>query len=279
MAIRRRLSSPRTTLALEPVRRTALLSRLAFLLYGLLLAAALVVVLKPHWIDTDAGSRFGWGSVRAPRTWRVANDINAAIHNAAPGDTVLVAPGTYNEQIRLRSGINVVSEKPRQAVIRANGVAVSGEDVRSMRLEGFRIQPDETVYLQTGIQLFDCAVEVVDNEITGTVTAGMQLEGSNGTVLRANTVEARSRAALVIGGDGAGPRVTGNALSAEGHPAIVVTGQAQPVLVANVIRASEPVFLPPNMPPQELIRRNFVLPLHAPKEKTPAVRNAPSRVR
>lgn len=278
-AIRRRLSSPRTTLALDPVRSNPFLSRAAFLVYGLLLAFGLVFGLKPHWRDTQAGQQFGWGPIRSPHTWRVTNDINAAIQNAAPGDTVLVAPGTYDEQIRLRSSIDVISEKPRQAIIRANGVAVSGEDVRSARFEGFRIQPDETAYLQIGIQLFESAVEVVDNEVTGTVTAGIQLEGSNDSVLRANTVEARSRAALVIGGEGAGPRIVGNDLAADGHPAIVVTGQAQPVLVGNAIRASEAMFLPPNTSPQELIRRNFVLPLHTPKEKTPPVRNAPPRVR
>jgi hypothetical protein len=179
----------------------------------------------------------------------------------------------------LRSGISVISEKPRQAVIRANGVAVSGEEVRYGRFEGFRIQPDETSYLQIGIQLFESAVEIVDNEITGTVTAGIQLEGSNDSVIRANTIEARSRAALVIGGEGTGPRVVGNFFTAEGHPAVVVTGQAEPVLVANTIRANEPVFLPPNHSPGELIRRNFVFPINTPKEKPPAVRNAPPRVR
>jgi serine/threonine protein phosphatase PrpC len=279
LAIRRRQSSPRTTLALDPVRSNPLLSRPAFLAWGFLAALLLLLVLKPHWRDTQAGQQFGWGAVREPRTWRVTNDINAAIHNAAPGDTVVVAPGTYNEQIRLRSRIIVVSEKPRMAVIRANGVAVTGEDVRSARFEGFRIQPDETVYLQIGIQLFESAVEVTDNEITGTVTAGIQLEGSNDSVLRSNTVVARSRAALVIGGEGPGPRVVGNEFVAEGHPAVVVTGQAQPFLVSNTIRASEAVFLPPNMSSQELILRNFVLPLHPPKERTPAPRNAPSRVR
>jgi hypothetical protein len=132
------------------------------------------------------------------------------------------------------------------------------------------------MYLQVGIQLFECAVEIVDNEISGTVTAGIELQAAGGSVVRANKVEARSRAAIVIGGDGTGPRISGNLLSAEGHPAVVVTGQARPTLVGNTIRASEPLFLPPGFSPEELLRRNLVVPVG--KEKPPA-RNASARVR
>ena len=278
--VRRRLSSPRTTIPLQPIRPNPFTSRWAFLLYALLFALALFYITKPHWSMTQTGPRFAWGVVREPIVWRVTNEIGAAVENAEPGDTILVAPGTYNEQIRLRDGINLISERPRQAIIRANGIAISGEDLRSGRVEGFKIEPDEAVYLQVGIQLFDSAVAVVDNEITGTVTAGIELQGSNGSVLRANSVEARSRAALVIGGEGTGPRVVGNVLAAEGHPAVVVTGQANPELVGNIIRAAEPVFLPPNTSPQEFLRRNYVVQPPRPSgAKPPPTRNAPARIR
>jgi serine/threonine protein phosphatase PrpC len=274
--VRRRRSSPRTSLPLDPIRPALFASRPALLLYGLLLAVPLVFWLKPHWLDTQAGQQFGWGAVRQSRTWRIANDISAAIENAVPGDTVVVAPGTYNESVRLRSGINLISERPGEAIIRSNAIAIAGEDVRDVRVEGFRIQPDDNLYLQVGIQLLESSVEIVDNEISGTVTAGVELQGASGTVLRANTVQARSRAAIVISGEGVGPRITGNMLSAEGHPAIVVAGQATPVLVSNTIRAAEPLFLPPGQNPEEVLRRNLVVPVR--KERPPA-RNASSRVR
>lgn len=277
--VRRRLSSPRTNLPLEPIRPALFLSRPAFLLYGLLLAIPLVFWTKPHWLDAQAGQQFGWGAVRQPRIWRVSNDISAAVENARPGDTVLVAPGTYNEQIRLRNGIRLVSEKPGQAILRSNAIAVSGEDVKSGRIEGFKIEPDENMYLQVGIQLFESAVEIVDNEISGTVTAGIELQAAAGTVVRANTVQARSRAAIVVGGEGNGPRIVGNFFSAEGHPAVVVTGQARPVLTGNTIRAAEPLFLPPGTPADELLRRNIVLPLAPVGKDKPPARNAPPRVR
>lgn len=274
--VRRRLSSPRTSLPLEPVRRPLFFSPPAFLLYGLLIPCAAVLWLKPHWLDTSSGQKLGWGVVREPRVWRVSNDISAAVANARPGDTVLVAPGTYNEQIRLYEGVRLVSERPREAILRSNSVAISAEDIKSGRIEGFRIEPDDNMYLQVGIQLSGSAVEIVDNEISGTVTAGIELRGAAGTVVRANSVSARSRAAIVMDGDGPGPRIVGNLFSAQDNAAVVIAGQAWPDLMGNTIRAAEALFLPPGRSPEELLRRNVVVPVG--KEKPPA-RNAPSRVR
>jgi len=42
---------------------------------GLLIAALLVAVTRPHWRDTGAGAVFGLGVVPEPRTWRVQADI------------------------------------------------------------------------------------------------------------------------------------------------------------------------------------------------------------
>lgn len=275
--VRRRLSSPRTSLPLEPIRPAIFASRPAFLLYGLLLAIPLLFWLKPHWLDTQAGEQFGLGAVRQPRVWRISNDIAAAVEEARPGDTVLVAPGTYNENIRMRDGIRLISERPGEAIVRSNAIAISGEEIKSGRIEGFRIQPDDNMYLQVGIQLFESSVEIVDNEISGTVTAGIELQGATGTLVRANIIHARSRAAIVIGGEGSGPRIVGNLLTADGHPAVVVSGQARPVMIGNTIKAGEPLFLPPGSSGEELLRRNVIVP--AGKEKPPPSRNAPPRVR
>jgi hypothetical protein len=134
------------------------------------------------------------------------------------------------------------------------------------------------MYLQIGIQVSGSRIEIVDNEISGTVTAGINLQNSPAAVLRANTITARSRSAVSIGGDGAGPRLAGNYLISDGHPAVVVTGSARPVLSGNAIRAEEPIFLPPGASAAELLTANVVLPPEG-KEKRPAPRNAPARIR
>lgn len=285
--VRRRNSSPRTTVPLVLPRSNPLLSRWAFLVYGVLTTVLAAAVLKPHWIADPVGQTiFGLGAVRAPRTWRVANDINSAINAALPGDTVLVAPGTYNEQLRLRDGVNVVSEKPMQAILRSTGVAVSGEDIKAGRLEGFRIQPDDSLSLLTGIQLTNCAAEIVDNYISGTVTAGVDLTNSPGTVIRANRILPKSHTAIMVGGEGSGPRIVGNELSAEGQAAVVVNGTARPVVTGNVIRATEILFPSAQSDLNELQRENVVLSSQNPPSDTRPIsgspagkKNAPPRVR
>ncbi|MEJ7607015.1 MAG: protein phosphatase 2C domain-containing protein [Bryobacteraceae bacterium] len=77
-------------------------------LLAVLLTLGAVYLLKPYWKDTENGMQFGYGPVREPRTYRVASDIGGALLRAQPGDTVLVAPGTYSEQMRLRSGIRLI---------------------------------------------------------------------------------------------------------------------------------------------------------------------------
>lgn len=69
-------------------------------------------------------------SPAAARVFRVSNNgscpnadyptIQAAVTAAGPGDTVMVCPGTYTEQVRIpagKDGLTLASEKPLQAVI------------------------------------------------------------------------------------------------------------------------------------------------------------------
>ena len=51
-----------------------------------------------------------FGVVREPQIWRINSDIGAALQNASSGDTVIVAPGQYHEQIVLKEGVNLISE-------------------------------------------------------------------------------------------------------------------------------------------------------------------------
>jgi PPM family protein phosphatase len=268
--VRRRNSSRRTTIPIDAPHSNPILSRWAFLVYGFLLALVAVWAVRPHWILDGTAVIFGFGNIHKPRVWRVANDINSAIQAASPGDTILVAPGTYNEQLRLRDGIQVISERPREAVIRSNGSAISGEDMKSGRLEGFRIQPDDSQTLQIAIQLTNSSIDIVDNAISGTVTAGIELTNSGGTTVRANRIQANTRAAIVLDGEGNGPRIVGNDLTSEAHPAVVITGNARPVLTGNVIHAPESVFGPPQMDTKELERENTVVKPQTAKPQTPS---------
>jgi hypothetical protein len=92
----------------------------------------------------------------AAKTIRVPQDhttIQAAIHAAVAGDTVLVAPGTYRERVRLKDGVTLKSEgddssgeiglkRAEATIIDGNGKAGDGPGVlmaEDATLDGFTI--------------------------------------------------------------------------------------------------------------------------------------------
>ena len=70
--------------------------------------------------------------------------IAAALADALPGDTVDVLIGEYREQLTLKSGVNLRSPVPREAILRAPplgaGPSIYGEGVKNVRISGFLIQ-------------------------------------------------------------------------------------------------------------------------------------------
>jgi hypothetical protein len=76
--------------------------------------------------------------------------IQAAVNAAGPGDTVLVCPGAYTEQVKVQThqkdGLNLVSQKPWQAVIQSPPVQtfpkaiVLIEEANRVTLFGFTVK-------------------------------------------------------------------------------------------------------------------------------------------
>lgn len=79
------------------------------------------------------------GTATAPYT-----TINAAIQAASPGDTIIVAPGLYRENVIMRSGISVVSQFVGRAIIDGQaGMDGGNPSIRaadSCLIEGFTIR-------------------------------------------------------------------------------------------------------------------------------------------
>ena len=245
---------------------------------GLLIATLLVAVAKPHWRDTGKGIVFGLGAVAEPRTLRVHADIGDTLAQARPGDTILVAPGTYPEQLRLRDGISLVSERPREAVLQTSGIAVIADAVRGARIDGFRIISDEGQPLTVGVQVNDAEVAVVDMEISGAQTAGIEVLGNSSGVFRANQIADNPGTGVIIR-DTAKPRFVHNSITGNGRgpgtprPGIEVAGPAQPVLSGNVIarNAAEPIWAP-QLNLESLTRQNFVIPAAPSRPQAPRAR-------
>jgi PPM family protein phosphatase len=256
-----------------PVPRRVYGTPILSLVFGLLVAALLVVVLKPHWRDTGTQTVFGLGAIREPRTWRVQGDLGSALLQARAGDTIMVGPGTYPEQLRLRDGISIVSERPHEAVLQTSGVAVIADGIASARIEGFRIISDEGQPLTVGVQIVDSGVQVFDLEIAGAQTAGIEIAGASTATLRGNNISGNPGTGIIIR-DSAKPRIVRNTITNNGRgsgsskPGVEITGAAQPLLQGNTIvnNAAEPLWAP-QLNVDSLLRQNFVFSQEPPRAK------------
>jgi hypothetical protein len=168
---------------------------------------------------------------RPPRTIRVPHDlptIQQAIDSAAAGDTVLVAPGRYFENLRLR-GANIVLASE---FILAHDSALIGRTI----LDGSRpSHPDSGSVLQ--IYRFEDSTTVVE---------GFTITGGTGTVWYDNKDKILFREGGGILIDLAGPTIRDNVITGNradsARPGVlsaggggVRVGFADPILVHNTI--------------------------------------------
>ena len=124
--------------------------------------------------------------------------ITAALAEAQDGDTILVAPGIYPENVLLKSGIALLSSKSRLAEIRAGGTAVNAQTVTGVRISGFRIEPDATNTLQIGLLARDAALEIDDSEISGASDAGVVIQGNSTARLANNFIHDNAKAGVRV---------------------------------------------------------------------------------
>lgn len=241
----------------EPARWFA--NRWAFLIYGILLSALLWILFSPRAPQTEKLIRAG------PATWTVgeaesadAASISAALAEAQPGDTILVAPGQYREQVHLREGVNLISERPQGAVIDAagKGFAVLADQLKSGRLSGFRIFG--------GVDLKDSRIELDEVAVSGAPTAGVEIRGDSAPVLRASQIVDNLGSGVVVR-DNATPRLAHNLIARNGRerwnrrPGIEIHDPARPVLIGNTIveNGAEPIWTTHSGDPGLLLGQNF----------------------
>ena len=253
---------------------SVLAGRAAMLVYGVLAGAILVSALQLR-----------FGVLNPPRPAAVASKarvlvagtsegaqfstISDALSQAKPGDTVELLGGEYREQVRLRSGVNIVSRVPEAAILRrppeASGAvsAVVGENVKDARITGLRILGDEKLPLAVGILLADSDVEIDDCEIGG-AGSGIEIRGSGRSILRANSVHDSAGSGIVISGATA-PWLSHNDVVRNGRsrrdprPGIAITGDARPVLVGNILadNGAQGVAIPQGMDGAPILKFNF----------------------
>ncbi len=233
-------------------RRGRAVTYLAVLLLGVAVGLA-AMALVPDWLRTllpGAPLTAVTPEPRSPRVLIVQQaavaefaTISDALASAQPGDTVVVGPGEYAEQIQLRSGVTVTSEMPHRAVIRPPGggesaPAVTADGVRGARLLGFQILGEQG-RTPIGVMVRNGEVELQDTRISGAMEAGVDVWGGTVVTLRANDISDNPGVGVRVRSS-AQPSLLHNAIVRNGRgkpaaPGVLLDPGASPVLVGNVI--------------------------------------------
>jgi len=221
----------------------AFVSRPACLLYGLILGAAAFAAFGQGLFQTAIGGPPAPdGALQVGGEGGIAT-IAEALAQAKAGQTIEVAPGTYREALQLKTGVALVSQVPRGAVIlppAGSGVpAVTAQGIADARLEGFRITGDPQSPLQVGVRLADSRVAVEGIEITGAQTAAIDVAGADLSSIRASFLHDNTGNGVLIE-ERASPRLSHNLIANNGRtpgaaprPGIEVHDAARPELVEN----------------------------------------------
>lgn len=120
--------------------------------------------------------------------------IQAAIDAASVGDTVHVDPGTYTENLRLRSGVNVVGSGYASTILRGvgNTNVVTSSGVTNSRFEGFKITRNGDND-NAGVVINGGSLLLNNNWITGNRN-GVRINGGS-PIIRNNIIDQNGNAA------------------------------------------------------------------------------------
>jgi parallel beta-helix repeat protein len=124
--------------------------------------------------------------------------IQAAIDAALVGDTVFVDPGTYTENIRLRTGVDVVGSGYSSTTLRGlgNSNVVTAIGVSDARMEGFKITRSGTES-HAGVNIIGGSVQMNNNWIIGN-QIGVRIMSGSSAIIRNNIVEGNGSAANAV---------------------------------------------------------------------------------
>ncbi len=169
-----------------------------------------------------------------PKTISVTSpaSISQALSSASAGDTVVLSPGTYVEVVHLKGGVNLVSEKLREAVIEGSIIA---ENVAFGRVDGVQVRSSDF-----GIVVRDSNVTISNTEVSGAKEAGIEfLGGSRGAVNGCSIHDNAGPGLMLL--DTAEPAIRNNVITGNGmapgrlRPGVFIRSTASSTVSGNII--------------------------------------------
>jgi parallel beta-helix repeat protein len=137
--------------------------------------------------------------------------IQAAVDNASSGDTIIVAPGTYNEALIISKSLTVIGEDRDTTIIDGSGVgdtfSIKSDYVNIQELtvvnngtssrnngvvidhcKGISVNNTEIINTYYAISLAFCSSSIFTNNVVFNNTFGIQLINTNNNVFSNNTI-------------------------------------------------------------------------------------------
>lgn len=145
------------------------------------------------------------GTARAsPDTIRVPAEygtIQAAIDAATPGDTIMVAPGTYYEHVVINKTLSLVGEDKETTIIDGNatGIVVKIAE-KNVKFTGFTVRRSgQSPWTASGIFFdFNSVNSNVSDNIVVDNYHGIYVEASAGNVISSNNISSNTGIAMII---------------------------------------------------------------------------------
>lgn len=135
-------------------------------------------------------------------TWKVPEDyptIQAAINTATPGDTIMVANGTYNENLFVDKSVSIIGENPATTIIDGgrNGYVIHVVS-SNVIISGLTVQNGKEEFPYSGIYLYNCASALIYNNILKNNYCGLELKKSNGSRIFSNVIVNNAYAGVYV---------------------------------------------------------------------------------